>query len=205
MPVAPQRPCPQRVHSDLLQRPTLEQAEQLETIEREIIVIPDQKIELDDRRLKARIAMAAAMKKLTTAQEEQKALKTELAEAEKAKDEPLAEQLKAKLADKDQEVTKRQQAQDYVAAHRKTLAVEQKMLDAKLAVKVAAQMLQEAKIGAAYQATDEGKLVEGHEPINVSVYEAHLKASKTALIQANKDFEAQLNKFEALPEPANAP
>ena len=194
---------PPRVSTDLLQNATQEDAEALEKVEREIIVIPDKKIVLDKKNFQNKIALAKATIELKQAQEEVKTSKATLAELEKAKEKDEAKIAESKSLLFKQETTseKKSKILSYYTSEKKTLKMQLKLLDAELALKVAMQMLQEAVIADLYLSSEEGKLLQGYEPIKIAGFKSHLGISESNFDKAESAYNSQLSTFEALTHP----
>ncbi|MDT8448477.1 MAG: hypothetical protein RRB13_16420 [bacterium] len=198
---------PDRIHPELLEKPSDELADRLEMVEREIILIPDQKEKLGEKMLATKVTLKAAEKALAQATEEQKSLKAALSEANKAKDQAKIDQLTQELAQKDQEVAQRAAIRDYQAEAQKTQQAKLDLLNAQLSAKVAEQMLVQAQIAQEFQATEEGQAMKGHEPINPEPFQKYLEAVQKKLAEQVKKTGEQAAHFESLtqPEPVAAP
>jgi len=192
---------PQRIHPELLSHPTAEEAELLEQIERQIIQIPDEKDQLQQRQLATKAQLSQETTILSQIRQQITQLEAQISAAQKAEDKTKAAQIKGILSARQLQEQKETARIRYFEDKSATEQAELALLNAHLAVGVAKQMRLQAQIAHRYLNTDEGKALKGFDPIDPQVYQTYLDQVIQARILVAEKTSNQKAKFAAKVEP----
>ncbi|MDX2470074.1 MAG: hypothetical protein QNL04_05805 [SAR324 cluster bacterium] len=207
---------PSAIPEKLLKEMTPPQAAELESLERLISTLPDQKIELEKKQTLAEAELAEAKQSLATLKEGSKLLSKAEKAFEKAKDAKALEETKQKIILVEGEIGNQKIRIASSKANLKAITLAISWKEAQMAHGIAKQRLTQAHIAKAFQdskapATDE-KAKEDKEEIQTKVYEEYFAYQEEELTKALLHLEvaksaakSALDAKEALPKKLEAP
>lgn len=187
---------PPAVSSDLLDKMTTKEADQLEALERSLIDFPDQKTLEKKKRQKLDDALTLAKGEVTAAKDQRTELHSKLEKAKQDKLGPLVKQLQGQVATAEITLKQKKKLKNIQQTEVELQQAVQELLDATIAFKVAEQRMLQAIIGRRIQKLEAGPVTDKKEREELEKSWVNLKQYQEYLTYQQKTFSEKKVQFQ---------